>query len=222
MIIYTPRLCSEPVFLEGHDASMEPSHQIECQPVVSKLRNTVDATEGQQQQQPTKEAHVETQNILKDSSTEQGDHTSTVGLDTELDPAAVREEAGLGISGEGPLLDLDVTLAVDHGGRSDDESDDDDGEVIDVLTVVYDVETGQVHASGSDATEGELEAALQGRPLEDVEGNQVRERGNEADAGPTMQSLEALTKLVSSSWTERGNFYRVIVPAYALFCPIRV
>lgn len=42
MIIHTPRLCSEPVFLEGRDSSAEPSNMIECQPVVNKLRSSVD------------------------------------------------------------------------------------------------------------------------------------------------------------------------------------
>lgn len=42
MIIHTPRLCSEAVFLEGRDSSAEPSNIIECQPVVSKLRSSVD------------------------------------------------------------------------------------------------------------------------------------------------------------------------------------
>lgn len=40
MIIDTPRLCSEAVFLEGRDSSTEPSNQIECQPVVTKLRSS--------------------------------------------------------------------------------------------------------------------------------------------------------------------------------------
>ncbi|KAK4058354.1 Aspartate aminotransferase, cytoplasmic [Microbotryomycetes sp. JL221] len=43
MIIHTPRLCSEAVFAEGRDASSEPIHQIECRPVVSKSRSTVDS-----------------------------------------------------------------------------------------------------------------------------------------------------------------------------------
>ncbi|KAK4051901.1 Protein OS-9 [Microbotryomycetes sp. JL201] len=43
MIIHTPRLCSEAVFLEGHDASTEPSHQIECRPIVTKGPPLVEA-----------------------------------------------------------------------------------------------------------------------------------------------------------------------------------
>lgn len=37
LIIHTSRLCTEPVFLEGHDASSEPSSLIDCRPVVRKL-----------------------------------------------------------------------------------------------------------------------------------------------------------------------------------------
>uniref|UniRef100_A0A0K3C794 Protein OS-9 homolog n=1 Tax=Rhodotorula toruloides TaxID=5286 RepID=A0A0K3C794_RHOTO len=38
MLIHTPRLCGEPLFLEGHNSHQEPAATIECQPVVRKLR----------------------------------------------------------------------------------------------------------------------------------------------------------------------------------------
>jgi len=41
LLIHTPRLCAEPLFLEGADKSLEPPSTIECQPVVSKLHETL-------------------------------------------------------------------------------------------------------------------------------------------------------------------------------------
>ena len=42
MIIHTPRLCSEPVFLEGQDRASDPTSIIDCRPVVHHLQTLVD------------------------------------------------------------------------------------------------------------------------------------------------------------------------------------
>ncbi|GAA5891282.1 hypothetical protein JCM6882_004644 [Rhodosporidiobolus microsporus] len=38
LLVHTPRLCSEPLFLDGHLRNQEPPATIECQPVVKKLQ----------------------------------------------------------------------------------------------------------------------------------------------------------------------------------------
>ena len=43
LLIHTPRLCSEPIFLEGTHGSQDPPSVIQCQPIVKKLREAVDA-----------------------------------------------------------------------------------------------------------------------------------------------------------------------------------
>lgn len=44
LLLHTPRLCSEPVFIEGREDSTEPASIIECRPVVDKIIPVVDAS----------------------------------------------------------------------------------------------------------------------------------------------------------------------------------
>lgn len=191
MIIYTPRLCSEPVFLEGRDASTEPSQQIECQPVVSKLRATVDPAQ-QSQHEP--------------ESLRPGTEATTIGLDGELDRLRKRQ-------GDRQPLDYDSTTPESDSSPTSGVGDDaspvrDEAADFDVLTVVYDPETGEVSTPGSDVTREELAEVLAGRgrtrearPLEgrrDANRGQDVDQDGAADAGPSIESFEALTKLVST------------------------
>lgn len=43
MLIHTPRLCGEAIFLEGNPRVQEPASIIQCQPVLKTLRDLVDA-----------------------------------------------------------------------------------------------------------------------------------------------------------------------------------
>ncbi|BGP46559.1 Protein OS-9 [Rhodotorula kratochvilovae] len=44
MLVYTPRLCGERLFLEGHNKNQEPAASIECQPVVKRLQEQLPDT----------------------------------------------------------------------------------------------------------------------------------------------------------------------------------
>ncbi|GAA5880028.1 hypothetical protein JCM1840_005295 [Sporobolomyces johnsonii] len=46
MLIHTPRLCAEPLFLEGANKNAQPASSIECRPVVSKLSGKVVGKDG--------------------------------------------------------------------------------------------------------------------------------------------------------------------------------
>jgi hypothetical protein len=147
MIVHTPRLCGEAVFLEGHDTSQEPSSTIECRPVVKKIRESVDPPSPPEPRQPL--------------------------LETPLDaPPAWVETVGESGGGEGYGSILDG---------------------VDLLTLVYDPETGAIESAVTEGGEEVFAGSELRRQLDGEGGGRAR---NE-DPATTIQGLEDLAKIVS-------------------------
>lgn len=203
MIIHTPRLCSEALFLEGRaDAfASEPASHIECQPVVSKLRSTVDAS--------PKSPPASIDPLAEGKTEAHAEKEPTVGLD----PALKQGQENGNMADEPPRLGLDVSVSIDpeaagppRGPKSD--SDDsgfiieeaDVGDMVDVLTLVYDPETGETYTTISSEGDGGENVVLPGGSGESQQdGGQAGEGALGGEAGPTVKGLEELTKLVSSA-----------------------
>ncbi|GAA6027810.1 hypothetical protein JCM8097_001729 [Rhodosporidiobolus ruineniae] len=190
MLIHTPRLCGEPLFLEGHLKHQEPPATIECQPVVRKLRAQL--TEGA----------ATTSGTTAGSGAEGSEDTpKPVFIPAPVTPpdAPSTDYDSPPPPADGP--DHDSVFAGVPGGAPKDPILGGEGENDDILVeLVYDPETLEIESIVMDAgedlyVESELRRQLRGE----------RERGaGEAGAGEqeeqreevTVESLEEFARLL--------------------------
>ncbi|BGP23292.1 misfolded glycoproteins degradation protein Yos9 [Rhodotorula toruloides] len=172
MLVHTPRLCGEPLFLEGHNSHQEPAATIECQPVVRRLRaegagGFLDGQTGMDAPSLREKAE-QTAEPIANSPTSQ--NPSTTLPDAASPPSA---------DSPTPLSPLSSLLGTEA-----------------TLTLVYDPDTGEIESAvtevGEDVFGGsELRRQIIGEDGEDGAG---AERAREG--GATVQNLEELTKLM--------------------------
>ncbi|GAA5966599.1 hypothetical protein JCM3765_005670 [Sporobolomyces pararoseus] len=143
LLIHTPRLCAEPLFLEGAGKSSEPASTIECQPIVSKLPNpereqissTPEATdqgevgraksEGTEEESRQGESLGETllvdQPVLANDGLSTSDHIPE-GVKSELDAEYVDATLMLVYNPEtGEIESVETTVGDSLGGGGDNE-----------------------------------------------------------------------------------------------------
>lgn len=195
MLVHTPRLCGEPLFLEGHDKSHEPAATIECQPVVRRLQE-------QLSQEPATE--LDAPAPVPDPPLAHAATDSPRLPTTQETPAAAHEGAPVGDADSSSQSDIQAALddLLDHEGT---------------LTLVYDAESGEIESVITELGEdvfvdselkkqlfGEVvQAALDEREERSVEEEEEEKERNAAEATAlerektTAQSLEDLAKLVS-------------------------
>lgn len=173
MLVHTPRLCGEPLFLEGHDKSHEPAATIECQPVVRRLQE-------QLSQEPATE--LDAPAPVPDPPLAHAASDSPRLPTTQETPAAAHEGAPVGDADSSSQSDIQAALddLLDHEGT---------------LTLVYDAESGEIESVITELGEdvfvdselkkqlfGEVvQAALDEREEHSVEEEEEKER-NAAEA----------------------------------------
>ncbi|GAA6064660.1 hypothetical protein JCM10212_002133 [Sporobolomyces blumeae] len=126
LLIHTPRLCAEPLFLEGADKSLEPPSTIECRPVVRELRepipDRIDEGDGGRASQPLHDV------VIEPPSTREVEGFSNLGLiaaPQRPQGRATQEPPSTGVGGRDPVTS--------------------DADYVDATVVlVYDPETGKV------------------------------------------------------------------------------
>ncbi|GAA6000365.1 hypothetical protein JCM10207_007981 [Rhodosporidiobolus poonsookiae] len=203
LLIHTPRLCGEPLFLEGHLKHQEPAATIECQPVVRKvpqqLSDAADAGAGRPPAAPQAEQTAE-----KHLGREQAQEAGAPPPQPAEPPHA-------------PHSDKDLLDGHPYDEHSDDEHFDDEhsdetatsdeSSFIDTMVaLVYDPETGEIHSAVTDqGEEVYLESELRrqvtgegaaGQGLEEGQGDAQEQ---EEDGKATVESLEALVKMMRTT-----------------------
>lgn len=133
MLIHTPRLCAERLFLEGRTDTVAPAAPIECQPVVRQLPKEIAGEE---------EA---TSSVQKAATTDEG--VVRTELDTPEEPAPLVAPSEEPVQPE----QLDEHLDDDQEDFVDDASYEEEQETM--LTLVYDPETGEIESAVTDSGE---------------------------------------------------------------------
>ncbi|BGP06587.1 Protein OS-9 [Rhodotorula toruloides] len=177
MLIHTPRLCGEPLFLEGHNSHQEPAASIECQPVVRKLRAQGEG--GLVDGQLSEEAPALAEKVEHTVEATAGEPVANAAIHpdpptTQSDTASPSTDSTDSLSPLSSLLEAEATL-----------------------TLVYDPDTGEIESAvtevGEDVFGGsELRRQIIGEDAAGGEGGQ----GERREGGATVQSLEELTKLM--------------------------
>ncbi|KPV76536.1 uncharacterized protein RHOBADRAFT_52530 [Rhodotorula graminis WP1] len=193
MLVHTPRLCGDPLFLEGHDKNQEPAATIECQPVVRRLQEQLP-----EQPAPAAVAPAPVSPVPVDQPPH---HASTA--------AGAVDDDDLDLEHDVPRVDLQTTL---------DELLDTEG----TLTLVYDPDSGEIESIVSDLGEDVfvdsdlkkqlfadmVQAAIGGADGEDgSDGVEKDDRHSDDDAPvgrekTTEESLENLAKLMHDTLAE--------------------
>ncbi|BGP30636.1 Protein OS-9 [Rhodotorula toruloides] len=174
MLIHTPRLCGEPLFLEGHNSHQEPAATIECQPVVRKLRPEGGLVDGRTGDGAPGLAEKEEQTVEAKTAGEPvgnapihpdppSPHPDT---DTFASPPSTDSTDPLS-----PLLESEATL-----------------------TLVYDPDTGEIESAVTEVGEDVFGGSELRRQIIGEDGAPAA--GARREGGATVQSLEELTKLM--------------------------
>lgn len=128
MLVHTPRLCGDPLFLEGHDKNQEPAATIECQPVVRRLQEQLPEQSAPEPDPPAPaEPLAAPVDLPVDPLAQQDARAPAVDDDDALDPAAQADDLHTALD---ELLDTEGTL-----------------------TLVYDPDSGEIESIVSDLGE---------------------------------------------------------------------
>ncbi|KAK4690697.1 hypothetical protein P7C70_g9512, partial [Phenoliferia sp. Uapishka_3] len=144
LLVHTPRLCSEPIFLEGTTASQDPPSIIQCQPIVKKIRESVDAPESFDPATPlptslSSSPQLEPETIDDSQSPEsQITHNSAEEYQPTSPPNSNPNE-----------------------GRGEDGRLEGEG-LVESVTLIYDPETGVIHSAEMENGEEMFYEALEG------------------------------------------------------------
>ncbi|GAA5835144.1 hypothetical protein JCM9279_007210 [Rhodotorula babjevae] len=128
LLVHTPRLCGDPLFLEGHDKNQEPAATIECQPVVRRIQE-----------------HLPEQ-VAPTAAPPPPAEPQTAPVDLPLDPPAQHDARAHAV---------DADDAHDQDARAEDLHTALD-ELLDTegtLTLVYDPDSGEIESIVSDLGE---------------------------------------------------------------------
>ncbi|KWU43596.1 hypothetical protein RHOSPDRAFT_26267 [Rhodotorula sp. JG-1b] len=136
MLIHTPRLCAERLFLEGRTDTVAPAAPIECQPVVRQLPKEIAGEE--------EEATSSVQKAATTTEEEEG------VVRTEIDTPEERHVAPDEEPAKSEQLDEHLNEDDDQGQYFDEESYE---EQETMLTLVYDPETGEIESAVTDSGE---------------------------------------------------------------------
>ncbi|GAA5979534.1 hypothetical protein JCM11641_005425 [Rhodosporidiobolus odoratus] len=186
MLIHTPRLCGEPLFLEGQSKHREPASTIECQPVVRKVRE-----------------------LLPEGS---GDAPSTRPEETGTHSAETVEAPPPHPASPPPLNDDEAANSppppspeeTPRTADSPDQAEESDDVQV---TLVFDPETGEIESAVTDLGEdlfvdSELKKQLFGTGDDANERGQGLRAGVEGDGETTVQMLEELAKMMHDTLAE--------------------
>ncbi|GAA5892864.1 hypothetical protein JCM8208_004108 [Rhodotorula glutinis] len=196
MLVHTPRLCGDPLFLEGHDKNQEPAATIECQPVVRRLQEQLPEQPTPEPVAPAPAPPVPVRDY------------DPVDRSAQQEPAAAEAVDVVDLEVDAPSDDLQTAL---------DELLDTEG----TLTLVYDPDSGEIESIVSDLGEDVfvdsdlkkqlfadmVQAAIGGAGEGGSEGGE-KEDGQSEEAEPvvrektTEESLENLAKLMHDTLTE--------------------
>ena len=138
MLIHTPRLCAERLFLEGRTDTVAPAAPIECQPVVRQLPKEIAGEE-----------EGATSSVQKAATTEEDGVVRT-------EPDTPEEPAPLVAPGEEEMVqpeELDEHLNDDDDQEEHFFDDESYEEQETMLTLVYDPETGEIESAVTDSGE---------------------------------------------------------------------
>lgn len=173
MLIHTPRLCGEPIFLEGRDVDSTPAAAIECQPVVSHLPSQLSESIADAQEL----AEDNEQRALSDSEAPKTEfETMGSGAEEHAHEDHLQQEPD-----EAELVSVQDTM----------------------LTLVYDPETGEIESAVTDDGEDVfLDSALR-RMLFGEDGDGQEHAGHVDDRGAEPEArisgdVDELRQLVSS------------------------
>lgn len=145
MLIHTPRLCAERLFLEGRTDTVAPAAPIECQPVVRQLPKEIAGEE--------EEATLSAVQKAETTTEEEGAVRTEVDTPEEPLVASGEEQA------KSEQLDEHLNEDDDQEQYFDEESYEEEQETM--LTLVYDPETGEIESAVTDSGENVfLDSAL--------------------------------------------------------------
>ncbi|GAA6054233.1 hypothetical protein JCM3770_001404 [Rhodotorula araucariae] len=189
MLIYTPRLCGERLFLEGHDKNQEPAASIECQPVVKRLQEELPNTQDVGEEQPGAELPPPSPQLPPISHPAAAPRHST--------PAPLPAPAAAPLS-----TDTDTAPHPSQADTSDLKALLDD--ILDIegsLTLVYDPDSGEIESVVTDDGEdvyidSELKKQLFSEVVQAETGQAELEKVEEKRQKTTEETLEDLAKLM--------------------------
>ncbi|BGP14420.1 Protein OS-9 [Rhodosporidiobolus nylandii] len=191
MIVHTPRLCNEPLFLEGQLKHQEPAATIECQPVVRKLPAQLPQGKVGESASPVEEAAP--------PATEQL-HAHVAGERYTAEAPPSPEPASPPSPDTHRLGDSSAAASAEHEHLSNDPLD---GEAM--LTLVYDPETGEIESAVTELGEDLFVDSALSRQLFGEHGEAEREQqivdgqqrvGGQVEAAEvTVDTLAELAKL---------------------------
>ncbi|GAA5936038.1 Yos9p [Sporobolomyces koalae] len=181
LLIHTPRLCSEPLFLEGSAAQKrsDPPLAIECKPIVETLKSTTTSNQGREQleHEPVVQSHSQQENNVAEL-----DETHQVEPNSHDD--AFEEQPGV----------------VEQALRGE-------GQDMETVVLVYNTQTGQIESIVQD--ESELESVLDSDSnsildqlsREDLDtiaqaANDRQDQHGDQQTGEKMVSVEQLEEMV--------------------------
>lgn len=137
MLIHTPRLCAERLFLEGRTDTVAPAAPIECQPVVRQLPKEIAGEEEEATSSVQKAA----------TTTEEEEGVVRAEIDTPEGRLVAPEEE----PAKSEQLDEHLNEDDDQEQYFDEESYEEEQETM--LTLVYDPETGEIESAVTDSGE---------------------------------------------------------------------
>ncbi|GAA5821222.1 hypothetical protein JCM11251_004520 [Rhodosporidiobolus azoricus] len=165
LLIHTPRLCGEPLFLDGHMRNQEQPKTIECQPVVNKVQERIssesEAAAGGEGAVPRRRVDLSNPATPQEPLQQPGEET----LDRSVDSTT---------------FDDDPSHALQHALNN----------LEGVFTLVYDAETGEVHGA-----ELEVDDSGRAFLAEQNDGQQERKEEDKEGMGEKVaKENEELTK----------------------------
>ncbi|KAM0754507.1 hypothetical protein T439DRAFT_321545 [Meredithblackwellia eburnea MCA 4105] len=186
MLIHTPRLCSEPIFLEGTQGSQEPPAVIQCRPIVKKIREGVEA--GASTGPGAGDGTEETLDVGM------GDQEGQEAAKEEQQPPKVEEGKSSSSSSDTPVstasdIRLEALLEDPNHGLLG----------LDTVTLIYDPETGIIHSAEADGEEIFLDSASSTSTGSEEEGEGKQKEKGEKER---IDDLSDLARIMKKSLTD--------------------
>ncbi|GAA5914328.1 PRKCSH domain-containing protein [Sporobolomyces salmoneus] len=195
LLIHTPRLCAEPLFLEGADKSSEPASRIECQPVVSKLPDP------NHQQQGDVKALDEVEGNEAENKQEQGEGGGEDQAQNEMGADSTNEMK------EEPLV------AAPPPDQGIDETETEHDYVDATMMLVYNPETGEIESvetrlddsltvAAAGGGNEELRRRVFGGDTREGESEKPKEEEEEEKHRVKVDKLEDMVRMMTESLTK--------------------
>ncbi|GAA5976619.1 hypothetical protein JCM10908_005571 [Rhodotorula pacifica] len=190
MLIHTPRLCGEPIFLEGRTANVAPAAAIECQPVVRQLPKELSGEETALAQ-----AEADMEDVNANAQPDSPVQEQVSSADAPIDPVQ-----------SGDLHEHEAENQEPYFGESYEEQET-------MLTLVYDPETGEIESAVTDSGEDVfLDSALRrmlfGEDEQEAAGaDAAPQRGNAPAPAEAEAGIADLRQLIHDSISDALRTY---------------